>query len=112
MTLDEAHAIADEVTARVEDLPEVDRAEVDIEPEGHDEPSRRPAAARRWQHGRRWAFHLFPKLFCKQYVLLQEAFGLFEIIDDGLTLAEAVTFALVYLVLMRNALFAQGCHNR
>lgn len=36
MTLDEAHAIADEVIARLEDLPEVDRAYVHIEPEGYD----------------------------------------------------------------------------
>jgi cation diffusion facilitator family transporter len=36
MTLDQAHTIADEVIARLEDLPEVDRAYVHIEPEGFD----------------------------------------------------------------------------
>lgn len=36
MSLDEAHAIADEVISRLEDLPEVDRAYVHIEPEGYD----------------------------------------------------------------------------
>lgn len=36
MSLDEAHAIADEVISRLEDLPEVDRAYVHIEPEGFD----------------------------------------------------------------------------
>jgi cation diffusion facilitator family transporter len=36
MTLHQAHVIADEVIARLEDLPEVDRAYVHIEPEGFD----------------------------------------------------------------------------
>lgn len=36
MTLDEAHGIADEVIDRLEQLPEVDRAYVHIEPEGYD----------------------------------------------------------------------------
>jgi cation diffusion facilitator family transporter len=36
MTLDEAHVIADEVIARLEGLPEIDRAYVHIEPEGFD----------------------------------------------------------------------------
>lgn len=36
MTVDEAHAISDEVIARLESLPEVDRAYVHIEPEGYD----------------------------------------------------------------------------
>jgi divalent metal cation (Fe/Co/Zn/Cd) transporter len=36
MTVDEAHAISDEVSARLELLPEVDRAYVHIEPEGFD----------------------------------------------------------------------------
>ncbi len=36
MTLDEAHTIADEIIARLEDLPEIDRAYVHIEPEGYD----------------------------------------------------------------------------
>jgi cation diffusion facilitator family transporter len=36
MTLDQAHAIADEVIARLEGMPEVDRAYVHIEPEGYD----------------------------------------------------------------------------
>jgi cation diffusion facilitator family transporter len=36
MTLDSAHRIADEVIARLEKLPEVDRAYVHIEPEGYD----------------------------------------------------------------------------
>lgn len=36
MSLNEAHAIADEIIARLEKLPEVDRAYVHIEPEGFD----------------------------------------------------------------------------
>lgn len=36
MTLDQAHAIADEVISRLEGMPEVDRAYVHIEPEGYD----------------------------------------------------------------------------
>jgi cation diffusion facilitator family transporter len=36
MTLNEAHEIADEVIARLERMPEVDRAYVHIEPEGYD----------------------------------------------------------------------------
>lgn len=36
MTLDQAHFIADEVIARLEGLPQVDRAYVHIEPEGYD----------------------------------------------------------------------------
>lgn len=36
MTVDEAHQISDEVTARLELLPEIDRAYVHIEPEGFD----------------------------------------------------------------------------
>jgi cation diffusion facilitator family transporter len=36
MTVDDAHSIADEVIARLEDMPEIDRAYVHIEPEGYD----------------------------------------------------------------------------
>lgn len=36
MTLNDAHDIADEVIARLEEMPEVDRAYVHIEPEGYD----------------------------------------------------------------------------
>ncbi|HEX9019471.1 MAG TPA: cation diffusion facilitator family transporter [Anaerolineaceae bacterium] len=36
MTLNEAHAISDEVISRLEALPEIDRAYVHIEPEGYD----------------------------------------------------------------------------
>ena len=36
MSLNEAHSIADEVIYRLEELPEVDRAYVHIEPEGFD----------------------------------------------------------------------------
>jgi cation diffusion facilitator family transporter len=36
MSLDEAHIIADEVISRLENMSEVDRAYVHIEPEGHD----------------------------------------------------------------------------
>ncbi len=36
MTLDDAHVISDEITRRLEELPEVDRAYVHIEPEGYD----------------------------------------------------------------------------
>jgi len=36
MTLEEAHSISDEVSKRLEALPEVDRAYVHIEPEGYD----------------------------------------------------------------------------
>lgn len=35
MTVDEAHAIADEVISRLENMPEIDRAYVHIEPEGY-----------------------------------------------------------------------------
>ncbi len=36
MTLDEAHDISDEVIKRLEEMPEIDRAYVHIEPEGYD----------------------------------------------------------------------------
>src|SRR5690606_12015628 len=36
MSLNEAHEIADEVINRLEDLPEIDRAYVHLEPEGYD----------------------------------------------------------------------------
>ena len=36
MTLEEAHTIADEVIARLESMPEVDRAYVHVEPEGYE----------------------------------------------------------------------------
>lgn len=36
MTLDDAHVISDEIIRRLEELPEVDRAYVHVEPEGYD----------------------------------------------------------------------------
>jgi len=41
MTLNDAHAIADTVIARIEELPEVDRAYVHIEPHGWEDPPHR-----------------------------------------------------------------------